>query len=82
MRERLVASAEVVQRLAERELEMEAIVVLEVVATERLLHGGNVGLVELDRLEVGEAPPGLAQRRIERDRLAIGGYASSAARRS
>ena len=28
---------------------------------ERLLHRGNVGFVELDRLQVGEAPPGFAQ---------------------
>ncbi len=36
-------------------------------------HRRDVRFGEPNRLEVGQAPPGLAQRRIDRDRLAIGG---------
>ena len=73
MRERLVTPAKIVKRLAQRELDVEAVVVLEVCAGERLLHRRDVVVGELDRLQIREAPPDFAQRRIERDRLAIGG---------
>ena len=71
MGERLVAAAEVVERLAQRELEVEAVIVLQAVALKRLLHRRDVVFGEPNRLEVGQAPPRFAERRVEVDRPAV-----------
>ncbi len=64
--------ASVLQCLAEREFEMEACLAPGRHAGQRRFHGGDVALVQRHCLEVRERPPGLAQRRIERDGTAIG----------
>ena len=61
------------QRLAERELELEPVVFVEIAALQRGLHRGHVVVVEVHGLQIGEAPPGVAERRLQGDRLAIGG---------
>ena len=62
----------VVIGLAEREMEMKARLFGEVRSVERGGHGRDVGGVEPHRLQIGEAPPDLAQSRLQRERAAIG----------
>ena len=63
----------IVHRLAQREVEVEAVVGGDRRVGQRTLHRGDVGGVEPDRLEVGQAPPQFAQRRLQPQRRAIGG---------
>ena len=63
MGEGLVGPAGVVHRLAQRKFEMEAVLVVELGGLQRRLHRRDIALVELHGLEIGEAPPGLAERR-------------------
>ncbi len=72
MRERRRRRPPVGRGLAERELEVEAVVVGDAFRQCRG-HRRDVGGVEGHRLEVGEAPPRLAERRGLRQRLAVGG---------
>ena len=74
MREGLIRAPKVVQCLAEREVEVKAVLVGEVARMKRLLHRAKVGFGELHRLEVRKAPPCLAKRRLERDRLPVCGH--------
>jgi hypothetical protein len=56
MVERTLVLAAVLERAAEREMEMERISRLKV-AVQRRLHRGDVAIGECETLEVGEAPP-------------------------
>ena len=51
----------VLQRLAEREMEMKLVLFGQIGRGERRLHRGDVRRVEADGLQVGEAPPDLAE---------------------
>jgi hypothetical protein len=64
MLEGFVGPACVVHRLAECEIEVEAILVLQPRRGERLLHRRNVRLIEPDGLEIGQAPPRLTEGRL------------------
>ena len=75
MRERRVAFTPVFKRLAECEIEMEAVFIGDIAAGKLRLHGRDIGIVEPYRLEVGKAPPCLAEFRREFDRLAVSGDA-------
>ena len=75
MGECLVRNVGVVHRLAEREFEMKPVLVAKARSPQRGPHRRNVRFVEADRLQVREAPPRLAQRGLQLDRLAIGGDA-------
>ena len=70
-RECLFGSSGVVHRLSERELEMESIFLAQVGQVERATHGRDIGFVELDGLQIGQAEPGFAEVGIETDGLAI-----------
>ena len=65
----------VLQRLAEREMQVEAVVVGQPLPRQRRAHRRDVVGSEAEGLEVGEAPPGLAERRAAHDGGAIGGDA-------
>ncbi len=71
--ERRCEIAGVLQRLAERVVQVEAVVVAQVGARHRLAHRPSLGRLEPHRLQVGEAPVGLAEAGRERDGAAIGG---------
>ena len=73
MRKGVGGPSGIVHRLAERKIEMKAVLVGQVRRLERLLHRAQVGTVELDGLEVRQTPPGVAQRRLELDGATIGG---------
>ena len=53
----------VLERLAERVVEVQPVVVAELAAAELRLHGRDFLGLEPARLEVGEAPPGFAETR-------------------
>ncbi|MGC4037810.1 MAG: hypothetical protein QM764_17740 [Chitinophagaceae bacterium] len=48
----------IVERLSEREAERDAVVVARARVGKRRLDAIDVGGIELDRLEIGESPPG------------------------
>src|SRR3982751_6295993 len=73
MGERFVGAAEIVKRFPQGKLDMKPIVVLEVVAAERLLHRKNIGIGKPHGLEVGQAPPDLARGGIYNGSLAVSG---------
>jgi hypothetical protein len=64
--------AGVLARLAQRELQVEAVLVGQVRPLQLGFHGRHVGLGEADGLQVGQAPPGLTELRRQRDRAAVG----------
>ncbi len=64
--------AAILQRLAERERELGARLVGESRRLELALHRLDIRVVEAERLQVREAPPGLAEIRAEFNRAAIG----------
>ena len=66
---------QILQRLAEREMEMEAILPADRRVRQRGLHRGGICRIELHRLQIGEAPPDLAQPGGRGERAAIGGDA-------
>src|SRR5579862_27226 len=61
----------VLQRLAEREMEVEAVLVLDVASRDLLAHRGRVVRREAEGLEVRKAPPRLAEAGLEAEALAI-----------
>ena len=65
--------AAVLERLAEREIQVQPVLVFEVRALQLRPHRGDVGIVETEGLEVGQAPPGIAEARVEFEAAAIGG---------
>ena len=65
-------SAAILQRLAQREIEMKAVLTRNRAAGQRGLHRGNIIVGELHRLEVGQAPPRLTQLGHQGNRPAIG----------
>src|SRR5918994_7664917 len=65
----------ILERLAEREMEMEAVVVAEPFRVQGRPHGVDIGILEADRLEIGQAPPDFAERWPDGDGAAIGGNA-------
>ena len=67
--------AGIVMGLAEREMEMEEIVAREARSGQRRCHLRDVGRIEPDRLQIGEAPPGFAERGRQADGAAVGGDA-------
>ena len=70
--ERLGVFAGVFQRLAECEFEMEAVVGREVGPPQQAAHRLDLAGGEAEGLEVGQAPVGLAEARIEFDAPAVG----------
>ena len=64
--------ATILKRLAEGEMEMEAIFVRQLRMIEGTLHRGEIVIAEGDRLEICKAPPDFAQLRRDRDRPPIG----------
>ena len=54
-------------------MEVKAVVVAERGVVERGFHRGDVGVVELDGLEIGEAPPDFAKAWRQLDGAAVGG---------
>ncbi len=73
--EGLIIPLGVLQRLAQGVVQVKAVVVRQVRLRQPGGHGGAIGLVELDGLEVGQAPPGFAKARRQLQRLAISGHA-------
>jgi hypothetical protein len=61
--------------LAQGIVQVQAVVVGQVRTLQGAGHRRQVGRVETVGLEVGQAPPGLAQRRLQVDGLAVGGHA-------
>ena len=59
--ERFRERLRVLERLAEREVEVIAVLFADVGPRELPAHDGDVARLEAERLEVGEAPPGLAE---------------------
>jgi len=68
----LVGASGVMHRLTEREIEMEAVLVGQARRFQRAFHGRDIGMVELDRLQICQAPPRLAQVRLEGECAPIG----------
>ena len=60
------------ERLAQREVEVEAVLLGHSVTLQRGLHRGDIGIAELDGFEVGQAPPCLTQTREQPNRFAVG----------
>ncbi len=75
MAKRLVVALEVLQRLAERIVQVQPVLVVEVGRRQRAQHGRDLLGAEVEGLEVGQAPPRLAQRRGQRDAAQIGLHA-------
>ena len=71
MVEGVVEASGIVHRLAQRKLQVQPVLVAQRAFAERRLHRLDVRFVEFHRLEVGEAPPRLAEQWAELDRLAI-----------
>ena len=69
--ERALVLGLVLERLAERELEVAALLAVDL-AAQRGAHRRDLVGGEAEGLEVREAPPGLAVARVERDRAAVG----------
>src|SRR5712672_941180 len=65
----------VFQRLGERELEMQAVLVAQVVSLQRAPKREDVSVREPEGFEVGETPVGLTQRRLHGDGAAVGSHA-------
>ena len=63
----------VFQRLAQREVEMQPVLGVEVAALQLRAHAGDVGIVEAEGLEVGQAPPCVAEARLEFGATPVGG---------
>jgi hypothetical protein len=70
--EGLVELAPVFQRLAEREGDVGLVLWVAALAGDLGTHQLDVGVAEAEGLEVGQAPPGLAQPRVEIGALAVG----------
>jgi hypothetical protein len=60
--EGLLETSGVLEGLAEREVQVEAVLRAQVVARQRGAHRLDVRVAEADRLEVGQAPPALFSR--------------------
>ena len=71
MRERVGVILAIFERLAKREFEMQAVFDGKIVALERALHDFNFWIAEAERLEVGEAPPRVAEVKISFDRAPV-----------
>ena len=72
MIERRRIGASILQCLAECEMEVEPILLGQVGGAQRALHHRDRLLLEAIGLEIGEAPPNLPQRRLDRRGLSIG----------
>ncbi len=75
MRERIRVGGLVLERLAQRKLHMQPVLVAQIAARRRRAQGRDIGGGELDGFEVGETPIGLAQRRLQRNGTTVGGNA-------
>ena len=73
MRERIGVFGAILQRLAQREIEMEAMLGVEIITKELRAHRRDLVVAEAEGLEIGETPIRLAEAGIERDAAAIGG---------
>ena len=65
----------ILERLAERELEMQSIIIRQAVRLERRAHRAHVLAVEAKGLEIGEAPVDFTERRLQGSGAAVGRYA-------
>ena len=63
VRKGFLVGSGILQRLAEREFEMHAIVVCQILASERRAHGARLLVGEAKGLQVGKAPVGFAESR-------------------
>ena len=73
--ERALVRPLVLERLAEREFEMQTILLGEIGAIERRPHGAGILRRESKGFQVGEAPIGLAESRLHLDGATIRGHA-------
>src|ERR1043166_5549341 len=69
--EGLGMAALVLQRLAQREIEPDAILLAEISAPDLRAHALGIARSETEGLEIGEAAPGFAEIGLERERLAL-----------
>src|SRR6185312_17114390 len=58
MRKGIRIGRRVLERLAQRELEMHPVVIRDIPTRERLAHGVHIFLAEAESLEISQAPPG------------------------
>ena len=65
--------AGILERLAEREVEVEAVGVGQITGRQRGLHRADIVCGKLHGLQVGKAPPDFAEGRGNRQRLPVGG---------
>ncbi len=72
MVEGLAISAGILERLAKREIEIGAVGRIGRRRRRKRAHPRHLGGIEAHGLEIGQAPIGLAEPRLERDRAAIG----------
>lgn len=73
MRERIGVVGAILQRLAEREIEMETMFCVDVRTNELRAHRRDLVVVETEGLEIGETPVRLSEAGIERDAAPVGG---------
>jgi hypothetical protein len=71
--EAVLSISRIFEGLAQREMEVETIVLAQTLKVERPTHGGNVFICELEDLEIGEAPPHFAEARRKLECMAVGG---------
>ncbi len=64
----------IAQGLAQRKMQMQSVRMVRL-AFQRRFHRGNIGVGKFNRLEVGQAPPNLAQTRFAGQGTSIGGDA-------
>ena len=64
--------AGILLRLAEREFEMQALVVIQAAMPQLPLHRGDVAGIEAHGLQVGQAPPGATETGVQLDRSTVG----------
>ena len=62
----------ILQRLAQREAEMQALVVIQIQSLQLRAHRCDIGLVEAHGLQVGQAPPGTSEAGVDVQRASIG----------
>src|SRR4051794_18757653 len=65
----LICSVRVVQRLAKSKVEVKTIFIAKIRQLKRRLHRCKISMVELDRLQIGKAPPCITKRGLQLDRL-------------
>ena len=73
--ESAIVHARILERFAERELEMHALLFAQLLAQKDAFHCLDVIRGEAKRFEIRQAPVRLAERRLHGDRATVGGHA-------